>query len=250
MKSVLITGCSSGFGLETAKLFLERGWRVVATMRTPSNDVLPPAPNLLLLKLDVTDPASIAEAISAAGDIDVLVNNAGIGWLNALEGTSIDTARRIFETNTFGTMAMCQAILPQFRDRTSGTIVNVTSTVTLKSLPLLSIYTASKAAVNAFSESFAIEVQPFNIKVKIVLPGLAPDTQFGANAFAQMPEGLNFPEPYAELGQAVMAGFSGPHEEITRAIDVAEAVWEAATNDAAPGRIPAGADAVTVFNEA
>ena len=165
MKSILITGCSSGFGLETAKYFIERGWRVIATMRTPDNSVIPPAPNLQLLKLDVTDQGSIAQAITAAGNIDVLVNNAGIGWLNALEGTPIDIVRRIFETNTFGTMAMIQAVLPQFRARKSGTIINVTSTVTLRPLPLLSVYTASKAAVNAFTESFALELEPFNLSL-------------------------------------------------------------------------------------
>jgi NAD(P)-dependent dehydrogenase (short-subunit alcohol dehydrogenase family) len=150
MQSILITGCSSGFGLEIAKYFLDRSWRVIATMRTPDETILPAAPNLTLLQLDVADPASIAQAIASAGEIDVLVNNAGIGWLNALEGTPIEMVRRIFETNTFGTMAMTQAVLPQFRARNAGTIVNVTSTVTLRPLPLLSIYTASKAAVNAF----------------------------------------------------------------------------------------------------
>ena len=245
MKSILITGCSSGFGLETAKYFLERGWRVIATMRTPDETLFPPAPNLQLLKLDVTDQTSIAQAVAAAGDIDVLVNNAGIGWLNALEGTPIDMARHIFETNTFGTMAMIQAVLPQFRARKSGTIINVTSTVTLRPLPLLSVYTASKAAVNAFTESFALELEPFNIKVKLVLPGLAPETRFGENARALTLGALEFPEPYAPLGEAVIAGFSGAHEEFTRPLDVAEAIWRAATDDAAPTRIPAGADAVT-----
>lgn len=245
MKSILITGCSSGFGLETAKYFLERGWRVIATMRTPDNSVMPPAPNLQLVKLDVTDQGSVAQAVTAAGNIDVLVNNAGIGWLNALEGTPIDMARRIFETNTFGTMAMIQAVLPQFRARKSGTIINVTSTVTLRPLPLLSVYTASKAAVNAFTESFALELEPFNIKVKLVLPGLAPETRFGENARALTPGALEFPEPYSPLGKDVIAGLMGAHEEFTRPLDVAEAIWRAATDDTAPTRIPAGADAVT-----
>ena len=249
MPSILITGCSSGFGLETARYFLDRGWRVLATMRVPDKDILPAGPNLKLLRLDVTDPASIAQAVAAAGEIDVLVNNAGIGWLNALEGTPVDTVRRIFETNTFGTMAMIQAVLPQFRARKSGTIVNVTSTVTMRPLPLLSVYTASKAAVNAFTESFALELEPFNIKVKLVLPGLAPETRFGENALALAQGVFEFPAPYAPLGQAVMAGFAGEHAEITRPLDVAQAVWRAVTDDAAPGRIPAGADAVTWFNQ-
>ena len=250
MPSILITGCSSGFGLETAKYFLARGWRVIATMRTPDPDVLPAGPNLQLLPLDVTDPASIAQAIGAAGEIDVLVNNAGIGWLNALEGTPIDTVRCIFETNTFGTMAMIQAVLPQFRARKSGTIINVTSTVTLRPLPLLSVYTASKAAVNAFTESFALELAPFNIKVKLVLPGLAPDTRFGENARALAQGAFDFPAPYAPLGQAIIAGLTGEHAEFTRPLDVAEAVWRAVTDDMAPSRIPAGPDAVTAFNQA
>ena len=92
MNTVLITGCSSGFGLDTAAYFLDRGWSVIATMRTPREDVLPASDRLRILPLDVTDPASIAQAVAAAGEIVVLVNHAGIGWLNALEGTPMDAA--------------------------------------------------------------------------------------------------------------------------------------------------------------
>ncbi len=125
-------------------------------MRRPREDVLPPSDRLRVLPLDVTDPASIGQAVDAAGPIDVLVNNAGIGWLNALEGTPMTAARELFETNALGTMAMTQAVLPQMRERRAGVIVNVTSSVTLRPLPLLSVYTASKAAVNAFTESLAL----------------------------------------------------------------------------------------------
>ncbi len=192
MKTVLITGCSSGFGLETARYFLEHDWKVIATMRTPREDVLPRSEHLRVLALDVTDPHSIRQAIEAAGPIDVLVNNAGIGMLGALEGTPMETARSVFETNTLGTIAMTQAVLPQFRQRKAGTVVNVTSSVTLKSLALLSVYTASKAAINAFTESLALELQPFNIRVSLVLPGRAPETRFGENAQARIlyPRGL------------------------------------------------------------
>jgi NAD(P)-dependent dehydrogenase (short-subunit alcohol dehydrogenase family) len=169
MNTVLITGCSSGFGLETARYFLDHDWSVVATMRTPRKDVLPPSDRLRILPLDVTDPKSIANAVDAAGPIDVLVNNAGLGLLNALEGVSMDMAREIFETNTLGTIAMTKAVLPQFRERRSGVIVNVTSSVTLKPLPLLSVYTASKAAVNAFTESVALELEPFGVRARVVL---------------------------------------------------------------------------------
>ena len=150
MQTVLITGCSSGFGLEIARYFLDRDWSVVATMRKPRMDLLPPSDRLRVLALDVTDPASIERAVMEAGQVDVLVNNAGIGWLNALEGTPVAAAREVFETNTLGLIAMTQAVLPQMRARRSGVIVNVSSSVTLRSLPLLSVYTGSKAAVNAF----------------------------------------------------------------------------------------------------
>jgi NAD(P)-dependent dehydrogenase (short-subunit alcohol dehydrogenase family) len=106
MKTILITGCSSGFGLEIARYFLERDWKVIATMRTPREDILPRSENLRVLSLDVTDPESIHHAVESAGPIDVLVNNAGIGFLNAVEGTPMETAREIFETNTLGTIAM------------------------------------------------------------------------------------------------------------------------------------------------
>jgi NAD(P)-dependent dehydrogenase (short-subunit alcohol dehydrogenase family) len=242
MKTVLITGCSSGFGLETAQYFLDRDWNVIATMRTPSEDVLPRSERLRVLALDVTDADSIRRAVEAAGPIDVLVNNAGVGMLGALEGTSLDTARTIFETNTIGTMAMTQAVLPQFRQRKAGVVINVTSSVTLKSLPLLSVYTASKAAVNAFTESLALELEQFNVRVKLVLPGRAPETRFGANAQAR----IQIPEEYAGLAQEVFAEWS-KQTEITHGVDVAEAVWRAANDPACPMRIAAGADALALM---
>jgi len=246
MKTVLITGCSSGFGLEIARHFLHEGWRVIATMRTPRADLLPASENLQVVGLDVRDPESIRSAVEGAGDIDVLVNNAGIGWLNALEGTSLDTARDVFETNTLGTMAMMQAVLPGFRARKGGVVVNVSSSVTLKPLPLLSVYTASKAAVNAFTESVALELEEFNVRVRIVLPGRAPETRFGENARARMQGAGGFPDAYAALAQSVFAGWAQDTSEPTHMTDVVEAVWRAATDPSCPMRIPAGADAVAL----
>ena len=174
MKTVLITGCSSGFGLETARHFLAQGWKVVATMRTPNAAVLPLSDHLRVLALDVGDAASIHAALEAAGPIDALVNNAGIGVLYPLEAISMETARSVFETNALGTIAMTQAVLPGMRERGAGVIVNVISTVTLAPLPLLSVYTASKAAVNAFTESLALELAPLGIRTRLVLPGRSP----------------------------------------------------------------------------
>ncbi|MFM0169280.1 SDR family oxidoreductase [Paraburkholderia sediminicola] len=245
MKTVLITGCSSGFGLETARYFLDRDWRVIATMRMPREDVLPRSERLHVLALDVTDPESIRHAVDAAGPLDVLVNNAGIGVLNALEGTAMDIAREVFETNTLGTIAMTQAVLPQFRERKGGVVVNVTSSVTLRPLHLLSVYTASKAAINAFTESVALELEPFNVRMRLVLPGRAPETRFGENAQSRMQSGV--PEAYADLAQRVFAHWQ-QESAITRSLDVAQAVWRAANDPSSPLRIAAGADAVAWAN--
>ena len=247
MKTILITGCSSGFGLETARHFLDRDWNVVATMRTPRDDVLPRSERLRVLALDVTDADSIHRAVAAAGPIDVLVNNAGIGVLGALEGIPMATTREVFETNTLGTIAMTQAVLPQFRQRRSGVVVNVTSSVTSMPLPLLAVYTASKSAVNAFTESLALELEQFNVRVSLVLPGRAPETSFGQNAQPRIQGSI--PEAYAALAQTIFARWS-QSTDITRSSDVAEAVWRAATDPASPLRIAAGADAVALAGSA
>jgi NAD(P)-dependent dehydrogenase (short-subunit alcohol dehydrogenase family) len=242
MNTVLITGCSSGFGLEIARHFLDRDWRVIATMRTPRTDPLPASSALRVLGLDVTDDASIRAAVAAAGPVDALVNNAGVGLINPLEALSMDTTRAVFATNTLGTIAMTQAVLPAMRARRAGVVVNVTSTVTLASLPLLSVYTASKAAVNAFTESLALELAPLGIRARLVLPGRAPGTRFGENARALMQGDV--PAEYAPLLDEVFKGMRVPGPgPVTHAHDVAQAVWRAVTDPAAPMRIPAGADA-------
>jgi NAD(P)-dependent dehydrogenase (short-subunit alcohol dehydrogenase family) len=242
--TVLITGCSSGFGLETARLFLDKGWRVIATMRVPREDLLPRSDRLRVLPLDVTDARSIRHCVEAAGPIDTLVNSAGIGLLAPLEGIAPASVREVFETNTLGTMAMTQAVVPQLRQRRAGVIVNVTSIVTLKSLPLLSVYTASKAAVNAFAESLALELAPFGVRVRLVLPGRAPGTSFSDNARRLM--GNSAPEAYADFVQRVFGAARDAATPVTHVQDVAEAVWRAVTDPAAPMRIPAGADAVAL----
>ncbi|GHC56718.1 SDR family oxidoreductase [Neogemmobacter tilapiae] len=244
MNTVMITGCSSGFGLETARLFVDRGWNVIATMRQPVAGLLPDA--VRVLPLDVRDEASLSAAVKAAGAVDVLVNNAGIGWLNAFEGTPMGVVRDIFETNTFGTMALTQAFLPQFREKGAGVIVNVTSSVTLLPLNLLAVYTASKAAVNAFTECLALEIAGFGLRTHVVLPGRAPDTRFGENARGLIMGAGGFHGAYGDQVEKVMASFAEPGALITEAKDVAEAIWRAATDAGAPLHLPAGADAVAL----
>jgi NAD(P)-dependent dehydrogenase (short-subunit alcohol dehydrogenase family) len=242
-KTVLITGCSSGYGLETARRFHDHGWHVVATMRTPRDGVLPVSERLRVMALDVTEPDSIAAAIESAGPIDVLVNNAGVGALGAFEATPMPTAREIFETNTFGVMAMTQAVLPQFRERRSGTVINVTSSVVLARMPLVAVYAASKTAIEGFTASLALELDEFGVRVKLVQPGYGPTTNFISNGQDRM-RGL-IPEPYTAFAQRVMAAAERP-TAVTHPSDVADAVWRAANDETGQLRFPAGPDAVAL----
>ena len=243
MKTVLITGTSSGYGLETARYFHWHGWNVVATMRTPREDVLPKSKRLRILPLDVTDAGSIAAALEAAGPIDVLVNNAGIGLLGAFEATPMATVREVFETNTFGVMAMTQAVIPQMRARRSGVIVNVTSSATLAPFPLVAAYTASKTAVQGFTASLAHELAEFDIRVKLVEPGYGPNTNFAVNSGDRISRLIT--EPYASFAQRILAGFANPGA-VTAAQDVAEVVWRVARDTSGQLRFPAGTDALAL----
>ncbi|WP_406115570.1 SDR family NAD(P)-dependent oxidoreductase [Kitasatospora purpeofusca] len=158
MDTILITGASSGYGRRTALHFHARGWQVVAAVRTPRPDMLPVSERLRVVELDVTRPESVAAAFEAAGPIDVLVNNAGIPAIGVFEGTPMSRVREVFETNTFGVMATTQAVLPGFRERGSGVVVNVTSSVVLGHMPLSALYKASKSAVEGFTSSLALEL--------------------------------------------------------------------------------------------
>lgn len=246
MKTVLITGCSSGYGLETARYFHAQGWNVIATMRQPREGLLPTSGRMRLLALDVTRPESIAAAIQAAGSIDVLVNNAGIGVVGAFEATPLATAREVFETNTFGAMAMMQAVIPQFRERKAGVIVNVTSSVALAAMPLAGAYTASKTAIEGLTGSVAFELAAFNIHVKLVEPGYAPTTRFTENGGDRM-QGL-IPEAHVPFAQPIFEAFAQP-AATTKESDVAEVVWQAANDTSKRLRFAAGADAVALAKD-
>lgn len=241
MNTVLITGTSSGYGLETARHFHSKGWRVIATMRTPRAGLLPEGTEVLAL--DVTDPASIAAAIDAAGPIDALVNNAGIGLVGAFEAAPMDYIRKMFDTNTFGTMAMVQAVIPQMRARRAGVIVNVTSSVTLTSMPLAAAYTASKQAITGFTGSLAHEMAAFGLRVKLVEPGYAPTTRFSQNIDFAIEDMI--PAPYADFARPIFAAFANP-PLVTQERDVAEAVWQAVTDGTDQLHYPAGPDAVAL----
>ena len=171
----LITGCSTGFGHELAKHVLERGYRTVVTARSPEQlNNLVHKGDALVLKLDVTDQNQIDAAIKAAenkfGRIDVLVNNAGIGYFAAVEESEEDQVRRMFEINVFGLSRMIHAVLPGMRKRRTGFIVNFSSIAGLRSFPALGYYNATKFAVEGLSEALWQEVEPLGIKVMLVEP--------------------------------------------------------------------------------
>lgn len=244
-RTILITGTSSGYGKAAAMLFLERGWNVLAAMRRPDPAVFGGATERLhLVRLDVTDADSIAAAIdeglAAFGSIDVLVNNAGIGLASAFEATPDATVRDVFETNCFGVLATCRAIIPQMRRQGHGIIVNVTSSATIGPMPLVAAYTASKSAVEGFTESLAYELHSFGIEARLVEPGYAPTTAFTANGMPRM-EGL-IPADYAAFAAGCFARMAEYPTAYCREDEVAAAIWEAATDDSRTLRYPCGAD--------
>jgi NAD(P)-dependent dehydrogenase (short-subunit alcohol dehydrogenase family) len=172
-----ITGCSTGFGRELAKAVLERGYRAVVTARNPAkveDIVAGHQDRALVLELDVTDSVEVDAAVKSAEQhfkrIDVLVNNAGIGYFGAVEESDDEEVRRMFEINFFGLSRMTRTVLPIMRAQRSGHIVNISSIGGLRSFPTLAYYHATKYAVEGFSESLALEVAPLGIKVTIVEP--------------------------------------------------------------------------------
>ena len=175
-KTVLVTGSSSGIGKAAAEQFRKRGWNVLATMRSPeSASDWAGQSGVKLARLDVLDRASIKDAIGVAvdsfGGIDAIVNNAGYGLVGPFEASTDDQIHRQFDTNVFGLMNVCREIIPHFRAKKDGIIINVASMGGRITFPLYSLYHGTKWAVEGFSESLQYELRPFNIKVKIIEPG-------------------------------------------------------------------------------
>ncbi len=243
-----ITGCSTGFGLELAKLVLTRGWRAVLTARKPevlASLVAEHPDNALALKLDVTDVANIEQSVSEAevrfGQIDVLVNNAGYGYLAAIEEGEDEGIRAQFETNVFGLLALTKRVLPAMRKRRGGHIVNFSSIGGLCAFAATGYYHATKFAVEALSESLSIEVAPLGIKVTIVEPGPFR-TDWAGRSIIESPTII---EDYVET--------AGKRRESTRAnsgkqagdpVRGAEAVIAAVESPAPPLRLLLGAPAL------
>ena len=175
-KTVLVTGASSGFGRETVRVFVEKGWNVIATMRSPEKEEeLSKIEGVMVVRLDVTDKRSIREAVAAGvsrfGGIDVLVNNAGYGAFGALEVAPDEVIRQQFEVNLFGLIDVTKAVLPGMRERKSGVIINVSSVGGRLTFPFATLYHATKFAVEGLTESLQYELNPLGIRLKIVEPG-------------------------------------------------------------------------------
>jgi NAD(P)-dependent dehydrogenase (short-subunit alcohol dehydrogenase family) len=231
---VLITGCSSGFGLATAQAFARRGDTVIATMRDPSRagDVFadPSAMPAEVVRLDVTDQGSIIEAVRASvgkfGSIDVLVNNAGVGVLGALEVLDDQQLRGVFDTNLFGAVAVTRAVLPSMREQHSGRVIFMNAIGGILTTAYLGAYCASKHALDCIAAIFDLELRPFGIRVSSVYPS-AFHTAMGDNMAVVAGEGT----PYAAPTRAYFDGLSqriqnGPAD----LSPVVDAVLEAATS--------------------
>ena len=246
-QTILITGASSGIGKVTAKLFQEKGWNVIATMRTPENEEeLTQLDNVLVTRLDVTDEASIAEAVAAGvakfGQIDVLLNNAGYGAYGPLEVFEMDNIRRQFDTNVIGLLAVTKAVIPHMRANKAGMIVNISSIGGQMTFPLGTLYHGTKFAVEGMSEALHYELEQFGVKVKIVEPGMIA-TDFGGRSFDFQND-----ESIAEYQPLVAAVFGGMGEmQPSQPIVVAEVIYEAVTDGTDTLRYHAGADAVQLL---
>jgi NAD(P)-dependent dehydrogenase (short-subunit alcohol dehydrogenase family) len=244
-KTVFITGASTGIGRATAQLFQQQGWNVVATMRSPEKSPeLANLANVLCLSLDVTQletiHAAIDRAISQFGAIDVIINNAGYALIGAFEACEMADIRGQFETNVFGLMEVTRAILPHFRQRQQGIVVNVASIGGRMTFPIYSPYHATKWAVDGFSESLQYELRQFNIKVKIIEPGAIKTDFYGRSVNVAKKAGLTAYDDYIDrtLPKMDRAGANGSPPSVT-----AQAIYKASTDGSWKLRYPAGGNA-------
>ncbi len=246
----LITGCSSGFGREIARAVLDRGWRAVVTARNPdqvADLIAGHEDQALALKLDVTDRSQIADVVAAAterfGRIDVLVNNAGYGYLTSVEEGEDQEIRAIFETNFFGLVAMTQAVLPTMRAQRSGCIVQMSSIGGIVSLPGTGYYHATKFAVEGLSGSLAKEVAPLGIKVINVEPGPFR-TQWSGGSIRKAPNRIDDYQQTAGASRAQTEARAG--QQVGDPVRAAEAIITAVQAPEPPLHLLLGAPAQTI----
>jgi NADP-dependent 3-hydroxy acid dehydrogenase YdfG len=226
--SVLITGASKGIGRATAAEFASRGYRVIATARDPRT--LEDLDVAQRLRLDVTDQAAVDEAIAAAGQVDILVSNAGVIFLAAVEASPVAEIERLFAQNTAGAMRVAQAVLPQMRERRDGRLLFVSSALGRLVLPGQAAYAASKWALEALVESLAIEATPFGIHATLLEPGAVSSGALDEPQTYRLPD-----DPYPALltGRIDPRGFVTPEQ-------VAAVIADAGELDSPPLRLPVG----------
>ena len=231
-KVILITGASSGIGMETARLFQTKSWKVAATMRSPEKaENMQKIADLECIRLDVTEVESIRSAIAETqrkfGRIDVVVNNAGFGLFGAFEAASQEQIERQFHTNVFGLMNVCREILPYFRVQKRGMIVNVASVGGRMTFPFSSLYNSTKWAVEGFSESLQYELEPFNIRIKIIEPGPIKTDFYDRSRDITRGEGLTAYDHYSEKAWMNMekAAADAPDGKI-----VAQTIYDSVTD--------------------
>ena len=250
MKTIFITGASSGIGHATALRFQAAGWNVAATMRKPTDaGALAGLERVAVLPLDVTDSSSIAtavqEAVARFGSMDVLLNNAGYGLVGPLEAVTPEQLERQFATNVFGPIYTTQACLPQMRKQGAGIIINVSSIGGRVTMPFNSLYHGTKYAVEGWSESLAYELAPHGIEVKIIEPG-GVRTDFSGRSLAFMHKpGLG---AYDASIQGAMATFQDPRraQDYSDASQIAEIIYQAATDGRQQLRYLTGKDAIAM----
>lgn len=241
-KTVLITGTSSGLGRATARLFYAKGWNVIATMRTPELETeFNSLDRMLVTRLDVLDTASIQQAVDAGitrfGHIDVLINNAGYGTYGPLEATSLEAIRRQFEVNALGPLATIKAVLPHFRERRAGSVVNISSMGGRVAFPLGTPYHGTKFALEGMSEALQYELGEIGVRVKLVEPGMIK-TDFGGRSF-DFNNDADLIE-YQPFVQSVMSAF-GPIMAVGAEPEhIAEVVFKAAIDQTDQLRFEAG----------
>jgi short-subunit dehydrogenase len=242
MKTVLITGTSSGIGKKTALFFSKKGWNVIATMRKPELEKeLIQFPNIKVIECDVTDPESIRSAVQQGietfGKIDVLVNNAGFYTIGVLEAATEEQIDRQLQTNLFGLIHTTKEVLPHFRKQRAGTIINISSVAGQISVPLQSLYHATKWGVEGFSESLQYELRPFNIRVKIIQPGAIKTNFTGSSMTIMKKESLEEYSQYAHkvINNLIMHGENGSCPDV-----VARKIYNAAISNSKKMRYPVG----------
>ncbi|GLU56060.1 SDR family oxidoreductase [Dyadobacter frigoris] len=247
MKTIFITGTSSGLGSAAVRLFHSKGWKVIATMRnTEKGNIFSDLEGVEVLALDITNPEQIKTTVASAlalGDVDVVLNNAAYGAIGPLESMTDEQLVKQIDTNLLGAIRVTQAFVPHFRVRESGLFINITSIAGLVTFPFASIYNAVKYGMQGWSEGMSYELSRFGIGIKTVAPGFIR-TEFGSNTEITSTEPY---QKYVDKNMSVVASMMDPATSGSTAEEVAEVVYEAATDGKDQVHYMAGTDSKDMY---